>query len=68
MIPERRPSQKDQVWAAKVIELIGERPTGWPVITRRGDTIGLRSVPNRSPWGGYDVAAASANAHLARQL
>ena len=67
VIPERRPSQKDQVWTAKVIDIVGERPAGWPVITRRGDTIGLRSVPNRSPWGGYDVAATTAAAHLARK-
>lgn len=55
------------MWTAKVTDVIGERPTGWPVITRRGDTIALRSVPHRSPWGGYDVAAATAEAHLARR-
>lgn len=61
--PERTPSQRTQVWAAKVIDIVGERPTGWPVITRRGDAIALRSIPRYSPWGGYDVA----EAHLTRQ-
>lgn len=50
---------RHNTWLAAVTELHqGPRPTGWPIITRRGPH-GHRAVPGRSPWGGYDVAAES---------
>ncbi|MFZ2510992.1 MAG: DUF6349 family protein [Gordonia sp. (in: high G+C Gram-positive bacteria)] len=48
---------KAKRWAKNVVELYGDRPLGWPVITDRAGP-GLRAVEGRSPWGGYDVAAA----------
>ena len=44
-------------WIANVHDLYGDRPDGWPIITERMG--GLRAVPGRSPWGGYDIAAES---------
>lgn len=51
-------------WAQAVREQYGDRPDGWPIITDRGGPVGLRAVPGRSPWGGYDVAARSLDASL----
>lgn len=66
-IPDR-PHEKTARWSTKVTAMIGDRPQGWPVITRRAEGhVGNRCVPDRSPWGGYDVAAAVARAHLDRQ-
>ncbi|MBJ7287579.1 DUF6349 family protein [Williamsia sp.] len=43
-------------WQAKVIDLYGgDRPNGWPIISPRPGG-GNRSVPCRSPFGGYDMA------------
>ncbi len=49
------PAQKRR-WREKVDELYGDRPDGHPIITERSAP-GTRAVPDRSPWGGYDVAA-----------
>ncbi|OZC83443.1 hypothetical protein CH282_15955 [Rhodococcus sp. 06-418-1B] len=53
---------KTAAWERKTRNKIGERPDGWPVITTR-TAPGLRSVPGRSPWGGYDIAHSVAQAH-----
>lgn len=42
-------------WALANIPKHWHRP-GAPIVTRRGP-IGSRSVPGRSPWGGYDIAS-----------
>lgn len=55
-------SEKTATWQRKTRNKIGERPGGWPVITTR-TAPGLRSVPGRSPWGGYDIAHSVAHAH-----
>jgi len=49
------PAQKRR-WRERVDELYGNRPDGHPIITER-TAPGTRAVPDRSPWGGYDVAA-----------
>lgn len=56
------PWDKPDAWKKKTRHKIGERPSGWPVITTR-TAPGLGSVPGRSPWGGYDVAHSVAQAH-----
>lgn len=43
-------------WRAEVDTLYGDRPDGHPIITDRPPP-GTRAVADRSPWGGYDVAA-----------
>lgn len=60
------PMDKPDAWKRKTRQKIGDRPTGWPVITTR-TTPGLRSVPGRSPWGGYDVARSVAETHQQRR-
>jgi hypothetical protein len=55
------PWDKPDPWK-KTRQKIGERPHGWPVITTR-TAPGLRSVPGRSPWGGYDIAHSVAHEH-----
>lgn len=61
-VPERPSTAADKAkyarWLARVEE---NEPDGWgrpgaPIITRPGDTVATRSVPGRSPWGGFDVA------------
>ena len=58
-IPEA-PRQRKH-WIARVEQLRGPRPNGWPMITAR--TSGTRAVSGRSPWGGYDIAAKYAHKH-----
>ena len=43
-------------WTQTVLDLYGDQTPGCPVITRRTPP-GTRSVPGRSPWNGYDIAA-----------
>lgn len=61
VVEVRRPEKRAQVekWRAGIEAQIGPRPEGWPIITPRGGS-GTRSVPGRSPWGGYDVADCNA--------
>ena len=47
-----------KAWKKYVDEVYGERPQGWPIITRRSG-VGHRAVAKRSPWGGYDVSSVS---------
>ncbi|OZD60789.1 hypothetical protein CH263_20060 [Rhodococcus sp. 06-1059B-a] len=54
---------KTAAWENKTRRKIGDRPPVWPVITTR-TAPGLRSVPGRSPWGGYDIAHSVVHAHL----
>ena len=56
------PWDKPDTWKKKTRQKIGDRPDGWPIITTR-TAPGLRSVPGRSPWGGYDIAHSVAQAH-----
>lgn len=48
-------------WTEAVTEAYGLQGPGCPVITDR-EYPGTRSVPGRSPWGGYDVAASTLTA------
>lgn len=48
-------SKAGKNWQRATMDLYGDCPPGWPVITnRRG--VATRAVEGRSPWGGYDVA------------
>lgn len=58
-------NKQKAAWQRTVRELCGDRPAGWPVITDRVPP-GMRAVPGRSPWGGYDVAAVSLDQHPIR--
>lgn len=50
-------------WEREVCAAYGTtHPQGFPVITDRRAP-GLRAVPGRSPWGGYDIAADTIERH-----
>lgn len=51
--------KRAEKWAARVRDLYGPCAPGFPVITERTSP-GTRSVPQRSPWVGYDIAECTA--------
>lgn len=50
--------RRQERWAEKVNELYGPQTEGCPIITDR-EPPGTRSVPDRSLWGGFDVASST---------
>ena len=68
--PERTSSAASQAKYARWLERVEDLyPDGWgipgaPIITRAGDTVSTRSVPGRSPWGGFDVAQTTTQLEL----
>lgn len=55
-LPHCATRKQEGTWRAAVDAAYGPRPAGFPIITRRPPRQG-RGVADRSPWGGYDVAA-----------
>ena len=53
--------RRQERWTETVAELYGHQKPGTPIITARQDA-GTRSVPERSPWGGYDIASCTLHA------
>lgn len=53
--------RRQERWTEKVAELYGDQELGTPIITARPGS-GTRSVPGRSPWGGYDIASSTLHA------
>lgn len=57
-LPHSATRKQAATWRAAVDAAYGPRPTGFPIITRRPPRHG-RAMADRSPWAGYDVAAAA---------